>query len=531
MSNPYLTGSFNKCKNKIKGNAKMNLSITPNTKITQYIERQKNVNHNRSPSNLLNKSQNIKDNQQISKINLRNYIIKKKLNKSNKNNNTGMKHHQRKSNSINPSRNNFSLKLNSMNNLPGFYCKKKSNKNSINNAKTISKNNSLSFYYFSKNNTCNNKVQNLAKTNKDFGLKKLNCIKANLSYYSNFNYKKGIKLLKNNPLVNLTTTENSNSRNFLSSVYNHLISEESKVGARDKSKNKMNYLNLKKSKKQQYNFLFTKIKSNNVPLKIPYKNTYHPSFTKNISSDKNYNSPSLDSKELRILKNIKNLKEIQKSDKFNEIKKIYEESLVYFLPKEYKNIFFEIWNEIDNIKKDDENEIKNLKKENNDLMIKIQNLENENKSLIKNLEQKENELNLIKKKLDEKKKNYDRISGEVDKRNNKLIQDEDGKENKTLNLKRDNSYFARLNKKNLNDLDAIYFFDKINNNNAEHKMAIKNNKSLDKNYNYTNNNGEIIPFLNLDPEYIEECKNKELMRIEEENLTPFQRIALKFQMS
>ena len=61
----------------------MNLSITPNTKITQYLERKKNINHYKSPSNLLNKSQNVRQNQKISKINLKNYIMNKKLNRRN----------------------------------------------------------------------------------------------------------------------------------------------------------------------------------------------------------------------------------------------------------------------------------------------------------------------------------------------------------------------------------------------------------------------------------------------------------------
>ena len=87
---------------------------------------------------------------------------------------------------------------------------------------------------------------------------------------------------------------------------------------------------------------------------------------------------------------------------------------------------------------------------------------------------------------------------------------------------------AQLNKKNLDDLDAIYFFDKINYNNNE-KIVINNNYG--NNYNYLNNNGDIVPQLNLDPKYIEDCKNKELLKIEEAHLTPFQRIALQFEMS
>ena len=107
------------------------------------------------------------------------------------------------------------------------------------------------------------------------------CIKANLSYYANFNYNKGIKVQKKNPSVNLTT-DNSNSRNLKTSPYNYFITEESKVimkeknKIKNKSKLKLSYLNLKKNKKKKSNTsILTKNKSN-IPLKIPHKNTYHP---------------------------------------------------------------------------------------------------------------------------------------------------------------------------------------------------------------------------------------------------------------
>ena len=103
--------------------------------------------------------------------------------------------------------------------------------------------------------------------------------------------------------------------------------------------------------------------------------------------------------------------------------------------------------------------------------------------------------------------------------------------NKYGKIKRNNYYFAQLNKKNLDDLDAIYFFDKINTN-INGKIVINNNNdNIVNNYNYISNNGELVPELNLDPDYIEDCKNKELLKIEEANLTPFQRIALQFEMS
>ena len=83
----------------------------------------------------------------------------------------------------------------------------------------------------------------------------------------------------------------------------------------------------------------------------------------------------------------------------------------------------------------------------------------------------------------------------------------------------------------MDDLDAIYFFDKVNNNTNGKILMNDNNENIVNNYNYISNNGEIVPELNLDPKYIEDCKNRELLKIEETHLTPFQRIALQFEMS
>lgn len=570
MSNPYLTGSFNKYRNKIKGNTKMNLSITPNTKITQYLDRKKNVKNHKSPSNLLNKSQNICDNQKISKINLKNYIMNKKMNRRhlNHNNNNKIKPHNRKSNSINPSRNNFSIKLNSMNNLPGCYINNNTNllnnntnnNVNINHNKTMSKNNSLSYYYSSNYNTTNNNTKNANKFNNDYTLQKLMCIKANLSYYSNFNYNKGInKMQKKNPSVNLTT-DNSNSRNLKSSPCNYFITEESKVAMKDKnkiknkSKLKMSYLSLKKNKKKTNNSLLTKIKPN-IPLKIPYKNSYHPpqiSFGGDTSIEKNNPSPPVDSIELKINNDLKNLKKLEKTEKIDKLKRIYEESVENFIPKEYKNIFLLIYKEYDDINKINFNEINSLKEKYGELNEKLKVVENENNMLKKKLEENDNELNMIKKKLMENIQSFNNINNDINYQkhfndqeyeindydaddvdeniNNSYYYNSGQLSNKYGKIKRNNYYFAQLNKKNLDDLDAIYFFDKINSN--INGKIVKNNKdNIENNYNYVSNNGELVPELNLDPDYIEDCKNKELLKIEEANLTPFQRIALHFEMS
>ena len=560
MSNPYLTGSFNKYRNKIKGNLKMNLSITPNIKITQYLEKKKNNNHYKSPSNVLNKSQNIRENQKLSKINLKNFLMNKKLNRRLMNHyRTKTKKHNKKSNSINPSRNNFSMKLNSMNNLPGCYINNNTNllnnnaNNNNHNNKTMSKNNSLSYYFSSNNNTSNNNNKNYRKFNNDYNLQKLMCIKTNLSYFAKFNYNKGIKIQKKNPSVNLTT-DNSNSRNLKSSPSNYFITEESKVVMKEKikSKNKgklkMSYLYLKKNKKKSSNTsILTKNKSN-IPLKISYKNAYQPpqmSLLGDNSIEKSNNSPPIDSFEQKVMNQLKNLKNIERVEKIDKLKKAYEESIEHFVPKEYRKLFMLIFKEFDDIIKENLNDIKNYSEKNKKLNDKINILDKENISLKKKIEENVNELNLIKKKLIEyiensNNFNQNKLFGEDEYENN-YYDDEEEENSYHYNsrpfsrnisqFRRNNDYFTQLNKNNLNDLNAIYFFDKINNNINGKIIMNNNNENFGNNYNYISNSGEIVPELNLDPQYIEECKRKELIKIEEENLTPFQRIALQFERS
>ena len=583
MSNPYLTGSFNKYRNKIRGNKKTNYSISPNLKITQYLERKKYINHHKSPSNLLNKSQNIRENKKISKINLKNYIINKRLNKKKIFHNSKIKYQKRKNHSINPTNSNFSIKLNSMNTLPGcfinnnttYYINNNTNNNnninnisnnnmnninSINN-KTISKNNSLSYYYTSNgNNLANiNKGKNIVKIINDQALQKLMCMKTNMSYYSNFNYNKNFihRINKRNAAANLTT-DNSNSRNLKSPSGNYFITEESKLAIKEKkkiksrSKPKTSYIKTKKSKKKNSANATNKIKTNN-PSKIPHKNSYHRpqmAFLGDSATDKNIYSSSIESIELKIAKKLQNIKNVEKEIKFEKLKNIYEEAIEYLVPIEYQKIFYLMVKEFDNINKVNLNDLKYLKGKKEELVNKIKIIENENDIYKKQLEQNNKEILLIKNQLKnaensymkfpyKKNKNIKTIKFKnLNKKNmNNSENEEENDENLNINTesnsnekfsinlnesKKDNSYFINLNKKNLNDLDAIYFFDKINNNEVS--------KTYEKDED-GKNKSNIVPKLNLDPDYIEECKTKELLKIEEAKLTTFQKIALQFEVS
>ena len=539
MNNTYLTGTYNKYRNKIKGDNKTNCSVTPNTKINQYLERTKSNNFHKTPPNILNKSQNVKDNQKISKANLKNFIINNKMNRRNIfiNNNfiNKSKPHNRKSNSINPSRNNYSFKLNSMNNLPGCYI---NNYNNNHNNKNMTKNNSsLSYYYSSNNNTTNNKNKNNTKITKpNYRLK---CVKANLSNFANFYYNKVNKLQKKSNLdVNLTT-DTTNHRKINTSSFNYFITEESKKELKEtknRNKLKMSYLSLNKKNKKNNNgkvTLLSNIKPN-VPLKITQKNSQNPHslyfgcISNDLSSDKIIPSPP-DSTEIKIINDLKtitcdkNSKNNNYGEKIDKLQKIYEEMINYFLPKETQNIFIKVFKEYNFLCNDLYNNLKNSEEKINQLNEKLKNFESKNVELQKNFLEKETELNELKEQIkiffESHKSNYQ------SEYNND--EEDDFIDNTPYQKNKNNYLLAQLNKKNLDDLESIYFFDKINGKNT---IRLNNSEEQNKS-NYMDNNGEIVPELNLDPTYIEKCKKKELLKIEEAHLTPFQKIALEFEMS
>jgi hypothetical protein len=325
-------------------------------------------------------------------------------------------------------------------------------------------------------------------------------MKANMSYYSNFNYNKNIlhKITKKNAATNLTT-DNSNSRNLKTPSGNYFITEESKFLMKEKkkikskSKPKSSYIKTKKSKKKSSNNVLNKIRANN-PLKIPHKNSYHRpqmTFLGDSVTDKNVYSPSIESIELKIVKNLQNIKNFEKEKKFEKLKNTCEEAIEYLVPVEYQKIFYLMVKEFDNINKMNLNDIKYLKGKKEELEKNIKIIENENNIYKMQLEQNNKEIALIKNKLKNTENNYMKFpfkkskniksikfknfsknlqnyDDEVEENNENLNTDSHYSEqisNKRNEDGKDNSYFVKLNKKNLNDLDAIYFFDKVSNNN------------------------------------------------------------------
>ena len=131
------------------------------------------------------------------------------------------------------------------------------------------------------------------------------------------------------------------------------------------------------------------------------------------------------------------------------------------------------------------------------LKTKIINYENKYIFLVNKFKKKENELINLKNELDK----FNKVKNINENKENKIVVDK-------FKLKRNNSYFKCLNANNLDDLDALYFFDKIE---------------------YNQNEEKELPKLNLEQKYIEKCIKKEIIKRNEDNLTPFQKIALQFE--
>ena len=520
MFNLHFSGSTNNFKLKTKPTH--NNSITQNTKLNQYLE--KNRIFNKSPAQILNKSQNISGAKNVFKINIKKKIINN--NKESKN----------------------SKKIVPLDNLKNFHLINKSN-NSIKistlqyqNNLSISKNNSLSNYFTKAFNNINPNLRRNS-TNKILKMQHNTNYNTSKNIINNHFYlnKSNLYNLKKNPIIKikdyLATDDfiiNKNiNRNY--SLYQMAITEESKkkiINNENEKKNKglikktesvsntfikKNHASIKKVKTSCASLLNNKnnyknnSNNNNIQNKsrVPSCILGNPSsssggFIENLSTEKTSGCARIDNFEMKIMNEIKELKNIQNNDKLNKINNIFEEAIDYLVPKELQNVFLFLLKEISNITYDYSENINNLNDIIKHLNSKINKYEIKYADLLNKFKSREKELINLKKEVENfyKDKENQYKKGIINK--NKNISSVD------LKIKRNNSFFKDLNAKNLDDLDALYFFDKIK---------------------YNQNEEKEIPKLNLEEKYIEKCIQKEIIKRNEENLTPFQKIALQFEMS
>jgi hypothetical protein len=512
----------NNYKPKIKNNT---TSTTPNTKINQYPNKNRKI--HRTPINTLNKSQN--------------FSIAQRVFKKNNNNNNIIANNNKiflQSKKLFPIQNQNPKKINFINkNI-------KLNLFQFDNNKNIIKTNSLS-KYFNKNKMNHNLRRNFSNTNI------INITNTNTTNYNEFiknNYiyqtKSNLYKLKKNPIIKIKdylTTEDlsisKNNNNKSTSIYPLVITEESKKNLHEnlgivkiqKNDNstcnsfvKNNYPAIKSLKTSSTamlikpNFILnTNNSQNNIIQNKRINTVVNNNLIENLSTEKNSRYANLDTFENKIINEIKDIKNSKKNEIVNKIKIIFEEVIEYLVPKESQTVFLLLVKEIFEINKEYSENITQLNEEIENYKIKISNYDNKFKDLSNKLKTKEKELKSLKKEIEnfnnEKKKLEISIKNNDNNINNKKQMKKNY--NSSINLKVGNDHYALINKinaKNVDDLDALYFFDKIN---------------------YNQNDGDKnIPKLNLEEKYIENCIKKEIIKRNEINLTPFQKVALQFEM-
>ena len=519
MYNLHISGSTNNFKIKVK--PRNNNSIPKNKNFIppkNKLNQDKNRKMHKSPAHTLNKSENISGAKKVFKTNLKNKIVNhnykylnaKKINPLLKFKNYILKN--KNSIIINPvQKDNLNISKNN-NSLSNY----------IN--KTITKNN----HNFRRNNTNMNILNIQNNTNYNTTNYNIN-INNNNNIYKNKNSLYNLKKSPINKIKDYLTTDdylinNINNRN--TSLYPLVITEESnkKMNNINKSKIKKsdsvtntfikkNHNSIKKLKTNSTSLLNKKtifinnknnIKINQNKSRInsniignPISNPISSSggVMENLSTEKTSGCAHIDNFESKIMNEINDLKNFNNNnDKINKIKILFEESIDYLVPKESQNIFLLLLKEISNINNEYSENIKNLKNMIEQLKIKINNYEKKFSDLTDQFKKKEKELINLKKEVEKYKNEL----------KNQRITSFDTK------IKRDNSYFKDLNAKNIDDLDALYFYDKVE---------------------YNQNDENEIPKLNLEQKYIEKCIQKEIIKRNEDNLTPFQKIALQFDTS
>ena len=528
MYNLHFSGSSNNFKAKVK--AQNSNCINLKTKLNQYLE--KNRKEHKSPADtLLNKSQNISRVQNLFKTNTKNKII----NNNNKNNKSQL--HAKKIMPIQNLKNNYSIKISSI---------------QYQNNQSISKNNSLS-NYFTKNNVRNAYNLNYKRNDTNSNImSKINISHHNISnlntnnnYNSNFfqnkyhyYYSKKNSKKKENSLIKIKEylktddfiINKNNNRN--TSLYPLVITEElkkkdnfnntntnksnSKIKKIESVNNtfiKKNHSSIKKLKTSSTSVLNKKTsfilntnnnnsnnnKNNSRVNSNIMSNPFSSSggFIENLSTEKTSGCARLDSLESKIMKEINELKNCQTVAIIDKIKSIFEEVIDCLIPKESQNIFILLLNEVTNITKKLCDNIIHYKEMVENLKSRINRYENKYNDLINKYRKKEKDLINLKKEIEEF---YEERN--INDRYSKITSID-------MKIKRGNLFFKALNEKNIDDLDALYFFDKVD---------------------YNQNEEKDIPKLNLEQSYIDRCIQKEIIKRNEDNLTPFQKIALQFEM-
>ena len=530
MNIKHFSNFINNYKQKIRPN---NKNSTPNTKVNQYPNKVRKL--NRTPINTLNKSHNIIITENVFKTNINNltnnnpiFINAKKIfpiqnikniHLINKNKNIKLSPFLYN----NKERNRIVLKNKSLSN----YFTKTCNKIKYDLKRNFTNNNIL--------NINNENISNFNQYNNNILYHKTNI--NNLNNYNNNNQEKSPieKIKKYLDDENLILSKNMGYANDSSPPL--VNTDESKKILENKQRPKIKkteslcntyvkikYPSIKKIKTSSAAMLIKPncILNNNQNKSnvnsIITDNQISPSevLLENISNKNNNNYTHLESFESKIINELKELKGCKRGDVIEKIKIIANEAIESLVPRESQNVFLLLMKQIFLVIKEYSEIIFRLRRIIENMKHKINNYESKSKELIIEIKSKENDINLMKKeieKLSQQKTSHNLEIKNITEVNENAIKKKLKKNISSLDLKikRDyNIFLKNLNAKNVDDLDALYFFDKI---------SYKQN-SCDKN----------IPKLNLEEKYIEKCMQNEMIKRNEINLTPFQKVALQFEL-
>ena len=211
--------------------------------------------------------------------------------------------------------------------------------------------------------------------------------------------------------------------------------------------------------------------------------------TKSTKSNKSFNDIANNFNELESKLNIK-LSENKNNNKtkiYNILQNTFEET-IQVLPENNQHLLKVLLKGYHDLIINYQIENRNLKDENENYKLQLQEFEKENSNMKKILLEKEKIIEYLKKKATYKSQEEISNSTKVSSFD-PSSHDKDSiglkKKRNSFHLERQH-YIEELNKKNIRDLDALYFYDKV-------VM-----KTEEKNGPLRDNNGEIIPKLDLD---------------------------------
>ena len=375
-------------------------------------------------------------------------------------------------------------------------------------------------------NSINFKKRNFLNSNQP----KLNCESISREYSTN----NIIKLKNNEKKKNISKNKKktkpqqlkitvSNDFSFSNNNTPTNIIKEEKYNNEKLLNNNFNYINIRTNTFSNTNKYspFTLInKESKKYKKNEYENLNTPK--KNMNNLTELLKELNDKLKMKLIEN-----KLNRNKRYNSIQKIFEE-LILLLPEENKEIFKEILKGIHDIISEYYSELKNLKEIYEINKRKILNLENDNLNNIKIIKEKDLEIEKLKKKISSSMSTQEQqiISKST---NSSFVNSLSSEKEKSIDTKKkyykseSQNRIEELNKKNIFDLNALYFYEKVN-------MKSDFN-SLPK-----SNFGDLVPPLNLDfekNEKINEEKKKEEIqkKINENKLSFIEKVALSFDLS